>query len=83
VETRALLVAPAMETAAPNQRSRSSSSGGFFETGSSRSLRSNERDRDAQEHKPLTLFRFDSKFGEVAVRPVIGKVNGAQFSLGF
>lgn len=36
-----------------------------------------------REHKPLTLFRFDSKLGEVKVQPVFGKVTGAQFSLGF
>ncbi len=83
VETKALLVAPAMDSVpAPNQRSHSSS-GSFFETGYSRSRPSTEQDKDAQEHKPLTLFRFNSKFGEVAVRPVIGKVNGAQFSLEF
>lgn len=35
------------------------------------------------EHKTLTLFRFNSNFGEVAVQPVIGHVNGAQFSVGF
>jgi hypothetical protein len=37
----------------------------------------------ASEHKPLTLYRFSSKFGDIAVQPVIGHVNGAQFSLGF
>ncbi len=66
---------------------RSASTVGLFEPGySAGHWTGNERDRDAErarEHKPLTLFRFDSKFGEVAVRPAIGKVNGAQFSLGF
>jgi len=37
----------------------------------------------SHEHKALTLFRFNSTFGEVAVQPVIGHVNGAQFSIGF
>ena len=37
----------------------------------------------AHDHKTLTLFRFNSNFGEVAVQPVIGHVNGAQFSIGF
>ena len=37
----------------------------------------------ASEHKQLTVFHFDSKFGDIAVQPVIGHVNGAQFSLGF
>lgn len=36
-----------------------------------------------KEHKSLTLFRFNSQFGEVKVQPVLGKVTGAQFSLGF
>jgi hypothetical protein len=35
------------------------------------------------EHKPLTLFQFNSKLGKVAVEPVVGHVNGAQFSIGF
>jgi hypothetical protein len=35
------------------------------------------------EHRPLTLFHLDSKFGNIAVQPVVGHVNGAQFSLGF
>jgi hypothetical protein len=33
--------------------------------------------------KTLTLFRFNSNFGEVDVQPVIGHVNGAQLSIGF
>jgi hypothetical protein len=37
----------------------------------------------SREHKPLTLFHINSKFGDIAVQPVVGKVNGAQFSLGF
>src|SRR5437868_6625163 len=32
------------------------------------------------ERKPLTLFRFNSKLGEVAVQPVIGQIKGAQLS---
>ena len=35
------------------------------------------------ERKTITLFRFDSKVGSVAVQPVVGGVNGAQFSVGF
>ena len=85
-ETKALLVAPAMNpTANPSARPGSSSSVGLFETGYSSSVErsASEREKETHERKPLTLFRFNSKFGEVAVRPVIGKVNGAQFSLGF
>ena len=40
-------------------------------------------DAQAREHKPLTLFHLNSKFGDIAVQPVMGQVNGAQFSLGF
>jgi hypothetical protein len=36
-----------------------------------------------REHKPLTLFHVKSTFGDIAVQPVVGKVKGAQFSLGF
>jgi hypothetical protein len=51
-----------------------------------RFARDNEREiaaTPAREHKPLTLFHLNSKFGDIAVQPVIGHVNGAQFSLGF
>lgn len=37
----------------------------------------------ARGRKEVTLFRFHSTMGEVAVQPVFGQVNGAQFSLGF
>ena len=30
-----------------------------------------------------TLMRFDSKYAEVAVQPVIGRINGAQLYLSF
>ena len=33
--------------------------------------------------KAITLFRFSSRLGDVAVQPVAGSVTGAQFSLGF
>jgi hypothetical protein len=36
-----------------------------------------------KEHRALTLFHLNSRFGDIAVQPVIGHVNGAQFSLGF
>jgi hypothetical protein len=36
-----------------------------------------------QRRKAVTLFRFNSKLGEVAVQPVFGAAKGAQFSLGF
>ena len=86
VETKALLVAPAANTTANSSaRPGSSSSVGLFETGYSSSVERSpsEREKETHERKPLTLFRFNSRVGEVAVRPVIGKVNGAQFSLGF
>ena len=50
------------------------------------SRRMSETDNGAEsrhEHKPLTLFQFNSKLGKVAVEPVVGHVNGAQFSIGF
>jgi hypothetical protein len=35
------------------------------------------------EHKSLTFFRLNPKFGDVSVQPVVGGVNGAQVSVGF
>jgi hypothetical protein len=37
----------------------------------------------AHEHKSLTLFRVNSKVGQITVQPVIGHVTGAQCSIGF
>jgi hypothetical protein len=62
-----------------------------FEAGSSASVgRRSSRDRGtptadapAREHRRLTLFHINSKIGDIAVEPVIGHVNGAQFSIGF
>ncbi len=82
-ESRALLVAPATSTSATIPPRPGSSSVGLFEDGYRSSVERPDRERETHERKPLTLFRFDSRFGEVAVRPVIGKVNGAQLSLGF
>lgn len=86
MESRALLVAPAANTSViSSARPGSSSSVGLFETGYSGSVErsASEREQETHERKPLTLYRFNSRIGEVEVRPVIGKVNGAQFSLGF
>jgi hypothetical protein len=38
-------------------------------------------DAQAHEHKPLTVFHLNSKFDDIAAQPVMGQVNGAQFSL--
>jgi hypothetical protein len=35
------------------------------------------------ERKKIILFRFDPKFGDVSVQPVVGQVNGAQLSVGW
>ena len=40
-------------------------------------------DAPRREHHRLTLFHIDSSFGKIEVAPVVGKVNGAQFSIGF
>lgn len=34
-----------------------------------------------KERKPLTLFHFNAKHGDVFVRPVLGEVNGAQLQM--
>jgi len=36
-----------------------------------------------RERKPVTFFRLGPKLGDISVQPVVGGVNGAQFSLGF
>jgi len=46
-------------------------------------IEKSDSDTRAHEHKPLTLLRMDSKVGQITVQPVIGRVNGAQFSIGF
>ena len=37
----------------------------------------------AKDRKKIILFRFDPKFGDISVQPVIGSVNGAQVAVGF
>ena len=57
-----------------------------YETPRHESSKDNKRGNaaaPASEHKRLTLFHINSKFGDIAVQPVIGQVNGAQLSLGF
>ena len=46
-------------------------------------IEKSDSDARSHEHKPLTLFHMDSKVGEIKVQPVIGRVNGAQCSIGF
>ena len=86
-EVKAIVVAPAAQPATLSFERRGTSAVGLFETGYSASQRqSSERENGAgstHEHKPLTLFRINSQFGEIVVQPVVGQVNGAQFSLGF
>ena len=51
--------------------------------GSSKDNKRGNAAAPASEHKQLTLFHINSKFGDIAVQPVMGQVNGAQLSLGF
>jgi hypothetical protein len=39
--------------------------------------------RPAKERKKIILFRFNPKFGDISVQPVLGEVNGAQVCIGF
>jgi hypothetical protein len=84
---RAISVAPTAQVTALPYESRRASVVGLFETENSSGHRSNnERVNEARpthEHKPLTLFHIKSQLGDIAVQPVMGQVNGAQFSLGF
>jgi hypothetical protein len=36
-----------------------------------------------RERRNVTFFRLDPKFGDISVQPVVGGVNGAQFSVGY
>jgi hypothetical protein len=82
-----MLAAPAIDAPATQTARQGSSAIGLFETedfvGHPAGSDSERRDEAKHEHKALTLFHINSKFGGVAVQPVIGKVNGAQFSIGF
>jgi hypothetical protein len=84
---RAMLAAPAIDAPAIQAAMQRSPATGLFETedlvGQRAGSDSERRGEAKQEHKVLTLFHINSKFGGVAVQPVIGKVNGAQFSIGF
>ena len=51
--------------------------------GSRRDNRGGNSAAPTSEHRRLTLFHINSKFGDIAVQPVMGQVNGAQLSLGF
>ena len=85
---KALLVTPAAApvAVAPTSDDRQAVTVGLFENGyQARAERASKRETEKppREHKPITLFHFNSQFGEVAVRPVFGRVNGAQLSVGF
>jgi len=83
-EEKAVLVTPA--PAAPvNDDRRAVGTVGLFEDGSQlRTERSKrETEKPPREHKTITLFHFNSQFGDVRVQPVFGRVNGAQLSVGF
>ena len=84
-ETKAILIAPEAHAAAINYERQGNPTVGLFEKGYSISATrgSSKGENGPREHKALTLFRFNSQFGEVAVQPVFGKVNGAQLSVGF
>ena len=83
---KAVLVAPAPVPSAPAGDAGRSGTVGLFENGPSvPATRESKRETEKppREHKAITLFHFNSQFGEVAVQPVFGHVNGAQLSLGF
>ncbi len=86
-EAKAILVTPAAAPAAPtNYEKQGAVTVGLFENGYSVSPTrgsTREKEKPPREHKPITLLQFNSKFGDVKVQPVFGRVNGAQVSLGF
>ena len=73
---REVVVAARQDVSAPSSPLRNSR---IFDDASVRQdLSDTGRDR-----KELTLIRINSRFGEIALRPVVGSIKGAQFSLGF
>ena len=46
-------------------------------------LKEETADVPTTERKQITFFHINSKFGDVAVQPVFGAIQGAQFTLGF
>ena len=83
---KAVLVAPAPAPAALTNDAGQSVTIGLFENGTSvTAARESKRETEKPPHerKVITLFHFNSQFGDVAVQPVFGRVNGAQLSIGF
>ena len=62
---------------------RSEDRGLRIENGGRRQLAETGPATSPRERKSITFFRLDPKFGDVAVQPVVGGVNGAQLSVGF
>jgi hypothetical protein len=85
--TKALLVTPTALPAAPaNSGRQPAGTVGLFENGygvKEARVSGREKEKPPREHKTITLYHFNSQFGEVKVQPVFGRVNGAQLSLGF
>lgn len=82
-----ILVTPAAAPASPvNDNGRTVVTVGLFEkgyeVGAERGSK-RETEKPPREHKAITLFHFNSQFGDVRVQPVFGRVNGAQLSVGF
>jgi hypothetical protein len=54
----------------------------------SRSERTTRKEKEsvptpAKERKKITLFRFNPKFGDISVQPLLGEIKGAQVCVGF
>ena len=56
----------------------------------SRSRREHTRTKEKEsaptppkERKKITIFRFNPKFGDISVQPLLGEINGAQVCVGF
>ena len=54
----------------------------------SRSEHTTRKEKDsvptpAKERKKMILFRFNPKFGDISVQPVLGEIKGAQVCVGF
>jgi len=80
-----LIASPAQSVTLPPER-RDTSAVGLFENGTTadhRSRSDRETGNAPRQHTSLTLFHIHSQLGDIAVQPIMGQVNGAQFTLGF
>jgi hypothetical protein len=82
-QSHAILISAPVRSGRSNVSLASPFEGRYSDFGRRLAVDEKENSNGPKEHKSLILFHLDSKLGEIKVQPVIGKVTGAQFCLGF